>query len=403
MYLDVNHRKSCLPDKSKRRLGQIMAMNILTGTLMVAAGITAVAQELPSFFTTERSMEEMQNKQAVLDTSFGIIIIEFFPSVAPNHVGYFLQNSEEGIYSSTIFHQVFRHGIVIGGDPLTRDEDNRDRYGTGGLGVLRSEVSEKQHVRGSVSAVIIPGQPDSAGSQFFITIASQPALDGKHSVFGRVVEGIRVAERISEVEVDATGKTLERVELRSITIQDRPPPEPIPFVAETVEELASYQAVLETSFGEIVIAFRPELAPKHVRNFLRLAQVGVFDGMSFHRVVRGFMVQTGFLPTREEPLGESQERYIQPLQPEFSDTPHEMGTVSMARGDDPASATTSFFICTARSRALDGEYTVFGQVVDGMEVIRMIEDASSEGETPLERIDLVHVRLERQTYLSPGE
>ena len=370
---------------------------------MVAAGSTVVAQELPSFFTTERSIEEMQNKQAVLDTSFGTIILEFFPLVAPNHVGYFLQNSEEGVYTSTIFHQVFRHGIVIGGDPLTRDEDNRDRYGTGGLGVLRSEVSEKKHVRGSVSAVIIPGQPDSAGSQFFITIADQPALDGRHSVFGRVVEGIRVAERISEIEVDAAGKTLERVELRSITIRDRPPPEPVPFVAETVEELASYQAFLETSFGEIVIAFRPELAPEHVRNFLRLAQVGVFDGMSFHRVVKGFMVQTGFLPTREEPLGESQEQYVQSLQPEFSDTPHEIGTVSMARGDDPASATTSFFICTARSPALDGEYTVFGQVVDGIEVIRMIEEAPREGEAPLGRIDLVRIRLERQTDSSPGE
>lgn len=378
-------------------------LSIFTATIVVAAWTTVVAQELPSFFTTERSIEEMQDKQAVLDTSLGTIIIEFFPSAAPNHVGYFLQNSDEGVYTSTIFHQVFRHGIVIGGDPLTRDEDNRDRYGTGGLGALRSEISETKHVRGSVSAVIIPGQPDSAGSQFFITIADQPALDGRHSVFGRVVEGIRVAERISEIEVDAAGKTLERVELRSITIRDRPPPEPVPFVTETVEELASYQAFLETSFGEIVIAFRPELAPEHVRNFLRLAQVGVFDGMSFHRVVKGFMVQTGFLPTREEPLGESQEQYVQSLQPEFSDTPHEIGTVSMARGDDPASATTSFFICTARSPALDGEYTVFGQVVDGIEVIRMIEEAPSEGETPLGRIDLVRIRLERQADSSPGE
>ena len=156
-----------------------------------------------------------------------------------------------------------------------------------------------------MSAPLVPGQPDSAGSQFLITIVDQPALDGRHSVFGRVVEGIRVAERISEAEIDAAGKTIERIVLRSVTVRDRPPPAPVPFVTETVEELASYRAVLETSFGEIAIAPRPDLAPEHVRNFLRLAEVGVFDGMSFHRVVPGFVVQTGFLPTRDEPLGES--------------------------------------------------------------------------------------------------
>ncbi len=369
----------------------------IAAVLVVGAVASAVAaQEPPAFFTTDRSLEEMQAKQAVLDTSLGTIIIEFLPAAAPNHVGYFLDNAETGVYDGTIFHQVVKRGIVSGGDPLTRDPENRDRYGTGGLGALQSEVSDETHTRGAVSAPLVPGQPDSAGSQFLITIVDQPALDGRHSVFGRVVEGIRVAERISEAEIDAAGKTIERIVLRSVTVRDRPPPAPVPFVTETVEELASYRAVLETSFGEIAIAPRPDLAPEHVRNFLRLAEVGVFDGMSFHRVVPGFVVQTGFLPTRDEPLGESQEQHVRPLQPEFSDTLHEAGTVSMARGDDPASATTSFFICTARARALDGEYSVFGQVVSGMEVVRAIENVPREDEAPLERIDLIRVRLERQ-------
>ncbi len=353
-----------------------------------------LGQEAPSFYTTSLALDEMQGKQAILETEQGMIIVDLLPEVAPNHVGYFIENAEGGAYEGTTFHQVIRHGVILGGDPLSKDPEQRERYGTGGLGVLQSEVSDEKHTRGAVSAVLVPGQPDSAGAQFFITIADQPALDGKHTVFGRVVEGIRAAEKISEAAVDTSGKAVDRLEIRSVTIRDRPPPEPVPFVTETVEELASYHAVLETSLGEITIALRPDLAPEHVRNFLRLAQVGVYDGTAFHRVVPGFVIQGGFLPSRLDPLGESQERHVHELQPEFTDTPHEKGTVSMARGDDPASATTSFFICTARARALDGEYSVFGSVVGGTEVVEAIEAVPTEGEQPVERVEVRRVRLE---------
>ncbi len=87
-----------------------------------------------------------------------------------------------------------------------------------------------------------------------------------------------------------------------------------------------------------------------MRNFLRLASVGFYDGTAFHRVVKGFVIQGGFLPTRSEPLDITQERYVHTLQPEFNDTPHDKGIVSMAHGDDPASGDTSFFIVTARAR-----------------------------------------------------
>src|SRR5213078_4679350 len=103
-----------------------------------------------------------------------------------------------------------------------------------------------------------------------------------------------------------------------------------------------------------------------VRQFLRLAQAGVYDGMAFHRVAPGFVIQTGSLSSRAGPLTGKQQQLVHPLQPEFNDTKHVKGIVSMARGDDPASATTSFFICTGTSGALDGVYTAFGRVVDGM-------------------------------------
>jgi hypothetical protein len=97
--------------------------------------------------------------------------------------------------------------------------------------------------------------------------------------------GIEVVEQISAAAVDADGRIVDRVEIKSLTIRDTPPPEPVPFSTQTPTELAAYRAVLETSLGEIGIELFPDRAPNHVRNFLRLAQAGVFDGMAFHRVV----------------------------------------------------------------------------------------------------------------------
>jgi peptidyl-prolyl cis-trans isomerase B (cyclophilin B) len=87
--------------------------------------------------------------------------------------------------------------------------------------------------------------------------------------------------------------------------------------------------------------------------------------------------------------------YVQNLEPEFNDTPHVEGIVSMAHGDDPASANTSFFVVTGVASSLDSAYTVFGRVVDGMDVVKAIEAVPTDGETPLARVELATVRIER--------
>jgi len=353
-------------------------------------------------FTTTLSVEAMKSKQAVIETSAGTIVLDLLPKAAPNHVGYFIKLVGDGAFDGTTFHAAVKHGVVQGGDPLTKDPEKQVAYGTGGLGVLASEISAEKHTRGAVSAVIVPGKPDSAGSQFFICIADQPALDGLHTVFARVAEGIRVAEKISEMPVDDKGKATERIEVRKVTVRDRPAPEPEPFSQESVAQLAAYRAVLETSLGSITIEFLPDVAPGHVRNFLRLAQAGIYDGMAFHRVAKGFVIQTGHLPTRRGPLDERQQAFVRTLPPEFNPTPHVKGVVSMARGDDPASASTSFFICTATAPALDGTYTVFARVVDGMSVVEAIEASPVDGETPIARIDLVKVRVVGVTSSGSG-
>ena len=376
-------------------------MNLGTVLIGVLLGLVAAqkpqptraAPPSPSSFVNPFAPEELRNKQAVIETSMGTIVLDLLDERAPNHVAHFIQTARGGEYDGTVFHRVIRHGIVQGGDPISKDPEARSRYGTGGLNRLKPELSAEKHTRGAVSAVLVPNRPDSAGTQFFICIADQPALDGQYTIFARVTEGILVAQAISEAVADDKGIPTDRLVMTRVSIRDKPAATPEPFSSDAISELALHRAVLETSAGDITIEFLPDKAPEHVRNFLRLAAAGVYDGTSFHRVVKGFVVQTGHLPTRKEPLNESQQRYVRNLKAEFNDQLHDLGTVSMARLAEPDTASTSFFIVTARAAMLDHKYTVFGKVVSGIEVAQKIESVAVNGEVPVERVELVRVRL----------
>ena len=345
-----------------------------------------------TFFTSTLPPSEVQNKQAVLETTYGTIVFDLLAEAAPTHVAHFITRVREGAYDGTAFHRVIAMGIIVGGDPLSKDPAMRDRYGTGGLRTLRFEPNTEQASRGAVAAVLIPGEPDSGGSQFFICASDQPALNGQYTVFARVAEGINVANRISTAPAENTIPT-ERIEITRATIREKPPAAPEPFVSETVEELAAHRAVIETSMGNMTVEVFPDRAPNHVRQFLRLSQSGVYDGTAIHRVARGFVIQGGFLPSRRELLESWQQAFIRPLQPEFNPAQHNKGTLSMARGDDPASATSSFFVVLARTPGLDGQYTVFGQVVEGLDVLDAIESVALNGEEPVTRIDVTTIRV----------
>jgi cyclophilin family peptidyl-prolyl cis-trans isomerase len=345
-----------------------------------------------TFFVSTLPALELQNKQAVLDTAHGTIVLDLLAEAAPTHVAHFITRARAGAYDGTTFHRVIAMGIIQGGDPLSKDPSQTAKYGTGGFGTLRFEPNAEKHTRGAVSAVLVPGNRDSAGSQFFISVTDQPALDGQYTVFARVAEGITVAQKISTVAANATVPA-ERIEIRRVTLRDKPPPVPEPFVSETTEELQQHRAVIETSLGNVTLELFPDRAPTHVRQFLRLAASGVYDGTAFHRVVRGFVIQGGHMPTRRDPLDERQAGYVRTLQPEFNETPHERGILSMARASDLASATSSFFIVLARAPSLDGQYTVFGRVVEGMDVVAGIEAVPLEGEAPVTRVEVTRVRV----------
>ena len=346
-----------------------------------------------TFFTSTLSLEDLENKQAVLETSHGTIVLDLLADAAPTHVAHFITRVSEGAYDGTVFHRVLAMGIIQGGDPLSTDPAQQEQYGTGGLGVLRFEVNDELHTRDAVSAVLVPGDRDSGGSQFFICITDQPALDGQYTVFARVVEGINVAQEMSLAPADANGLPAERIEILTASIRDTPPPEPEPFVDETAEELSRHRAVIETSMGNMTVELYADRAPTHVRSFLRMAASGVYDGTALHRIASGFVIQGGFLATRREPLDEKQLGYVRELEPEFNPTPHDRGILSMAHGDDPASATSSFFIVLAPAPGLDNQYTVFGRVVEGLEVIEAIEAVPVNGEEPVTRIEVTTVRV----------
>lgn len=151
------------------------------------------------------------------------------------------------------------------------------------------------------------------------------------------------------------------------------------------------RVIISTKFGDMEIRFFPDRAPKHVDNFVKLAKEGFYDGTIFHRVIPGFMIQGGDPNTKDphkiERYGEGGPGYT--VKEEFNDTPHKRGIVSMARGQDPNSAGSQFFIVVEDSRFLDNNYTVFGEVVKGIGVAdKIINLARDQRDNPKERVEM---------------
>ena len=162
------------------------------------------------------------------------------------------------------------------------------------------------------------------------------------------------------------------------------------FTKEEIRKMAGTRAIIETKFGDIELRFFPEVAPNHVNNFIELAKKGFYDGTTFHRVIPGFMIQGGD-PNSKNPdksrHGTGGPGYE--LKAEFNDKPHKRGTLSMARSANPDSAGSQFFICVADSRFLDKQYTAFGEVVSGIEVVdKIVSQPRDRNDNPDERIEM---------------
>lgn len=180
--------------------------------VLIAFGSSLFAGETSKKFTDEE-IRRMADTKATIETKFGNIEIGFFPEVAPNHVNNFIELAKKGFYDGTTFHRIIPGFMIQGGDPNSKDPD-RSKHGFGGPGyTVKAEFNDKPHKKGTLS-MARSAQPDSAGSQFFICVADAPFLDRQYTVFGEVLSGVEVADKIVSQQRDPKDNPLERIEIK---------------------------------------------------------------------------------------------------------------------------------------------------------------------------------------------
>jgi peptidyl-prolyl cis-trans isomerase B (cyclophilin B) len=185
------------------------------GIIVVAVMLFAVSAiaELRNKKFTEEEIKKMSDAKAVIETKHGKIELKFFPDIAPNHVNNFIELAKKGFYDGTLFHRVIPGFMIQGGDPNSKDPD-KSRHGMGSPGfTVKAEFSDKSHTRGILS-MARSSHPDSAGSQFFICVSDALFLDGKYTVFGEVVSGMEVADKIVSQPRDKRDNPDDRVEMK---------------------------------------------------------------------------------------------------------------------------------------------------------------------------------------------
>jgi peptidyl-prolyl cis-trans isomerase B (cyclophilin B) len=188
-------------------IGGLIALLVLIGAVYFFA------------FNNDSDSGNTMSTVAVIETDFGNIVIEFFPDKAPGHVENFIKLANDGYYDGTTFHRVIPGFMIQGGDPNTKSDD-RSSHGQGGPGyTINAEFNDISHVRGIVS-MARTNDPNSAGSQFFIVVSDSPFLDKQYTVFGKVVEGMDVADKIVNVPRDNLDNPNDKVVVKRISIRD---------------------------------------------------------------------------------------------------------------------------------------------------------------------------------------
>jgi peptidyl-prolyl cis-trans isomerase B (cyclophilin B) len=189
----------------------------------ILINLLAVALAIASVNAEEKKPMNSANEVAVIKTSEGEMIAEFWPDVAPNTVENFKKLARSGFYDGTAFHRIVKGFMIQGGDPLTKDPAKESRYGTGDPGYkIKAEFNDRSHERGVLS-MARSNDPDSAGSQFFICLANVSRLDHQYTTFGKLIKGDDVLGKIGDVEVTMSGsgersKPTKRVTVESIKI-----------------------------------------------------------------------------------------------------------------------------------------------------------------------------------------
>lgn len=326
-----------------------------------------------------------------LETNKGKIRVRFLPDVAPMHVTSTIYLTELGFYDDIKFHRVIPGFMAQGGCPQGR--------GTGGPGYqYPSEFSPSvKHSKGGLLSMANRG-PGTDGSQFFLTFKATPWLDGKHTIFGEIDQGMDTLKKL-EAKGTRGGATTEPLSIVKATITTG---RATPATLENFKKLLAERKVdtkkanwktsleapprfgydgksewswkMKTNKGEMTIKLLSETAPQHVTSTVYLTLLGFYDDLTFHRVIPGFMAQGG-CPTGTGRSGPGYQ-YAGEFDPKVKhDRP---GLLSMANAG-PGTDGSQFFLTFVKTPWLDGKHTIFGEVVEGKGVLKLLEAAGTPG------------------------
>ncbi len=327
------------------------------------------------------SLSEGVDYAAEIELESGEVIrIDLFEQQAPEHVNNFVFLARQGFYDELTFHEVLPGVRVRAGDPVTD--------GSGGAGYVLPDEPETEENATALAAAgvgVVSMWRDETGassSQFVISLSEESAPGEGVTAFGQVTGGIEQLHAFSSrdpaaIPLPVTGPKIVAVRIteNGVVAQAEQPQEAVPLLPDlslswdnppefALEDGVDYRATIEmVGGGTVEIDLYEELAPQHVNNFVFLAREGYYDAVTFHRIIHGFMAQGG------DPTGSGSGGPGYTIAAEFNDTPHVRGVLSMARTADPNSAGSQFFIVYEAAPHLDGQYTAFGEVISGMDIV----------------------------------
>ena len=363
--------------EKKPMLSKKMLLLIGAALLLVVLGSVAA---IALTGTEEEKTELLTGKHYVqIDIrDYGVITAELYADVAPVTVTNFMKLAEEGFYDGLTFHRIINGFMIQGGDP--------NGNGTGGSSrKIKGEFSSNgvsnplAHYRGMLS-MARSSNPNSASSQFFIMHQDASHLNGQYAAFGRVISGMEVVDAICARTpvVDGNGTVANGYKPVMNSVKPIVGDELEALLAKMEEEMGElltgkhYVQIDVQDFGAITAELDADIAPITVTNFMKLAEEGFYDGLTFHRIISGFMIQGG------DPNGNGTGGSDRKIKGEFAangvmnSLDHTRGVLSMARSSSPNSASSQFFIMHQDAPHLNGQYAAFGRVISGMEVVDAI-------------------------------
>jgi peptidyl-prolyl cis-trans isomerase B (cyclophilin B) len=196
---------------TQQRRSEHLFFTVFTSSLILSIS-HSFPKEVQYKKISSEEVKKMSEQQVIIHTTLGDITLRFFPEVAPNHVNNFMELTKKGFYNGAIFHRVVPKFVIQGGDPNSKNPD-RSKHGMGGPGYqIKAEFNNKPHRQGTLS-MARSAHPDSAGSQFFICVADVPFLDGQYTVFGEVLKGMEVVDKIVSQPRDGNDNPNDRIEM----------------------------------------------------------------------------------------------------------------------------------------------------------------------------------------------